>query len=294
MKLDNLPYRILAKLIVGKKIPITDKTYLSILYRASFGKHINWESPVTFNEKLQWMKIYDRQPIYTKLVDKYEVRQVVEKKIGKEFLIPLLGVWDSFEDIDFDKLPKQFVLKCTHDSGSVVICDNKESFDKESAKKKLIAAMKKNYFWKGREWPYYNVTPRIIAEEYIRDIAIDKLNDYKFFCFNGECKFMYVARDRDKGHDKLRFDYYDANYIKLPVRQATHLSSTREYKKPDEFDKMREIAETLSKGLREVRIDLYAVNGKIFFGEYTFFNQGGMVPFVPDKYDEVFGQYIKL
>ena len=269
---------------------LPDRAYLSIKYRLLIGKKLTLKKPQTYNEKLQWLKLYDRNPEYTKMVDKYEVRKYVAEKIGEEYLIPLLGVWDSFDEIDFDKLPEQFVLKCTHDSGGLVICKDKGKFDTESARRKINKCLKRNYFWQSREWPYKNIKPRIIAEKYMVDESGTELKDYKFFCFNGEPKALFIATDRP--HD-TKFDFYDIEFNHLPFTNG-HPNADREIKKPAGFDEMAQLARKLSEGLCHVRIDLYDINGKIYFGEITFFHWSGMTPFEPEEWDYKFGEMIKL
>ena len=226
------------------------------------GKKLNLKNPKTYNEKLQWMKLYDRNPLYTRLVDKYEVKPYVAERIGQEYIIPTLGVWDRVEDIDFDALPDQFVLKCTHDSGGLVICRDKSKLNIEEAKRKLNKSLKNNFFYVGREWPYKNVKPRILAEAYMEDTATAELRDYKFFCFDGVVKAMFVATDRQKEGEEVKFDFYDADYNHLPFRQG-HPNANRPTEKPATFEQMRQLAEKLSRGLPQVRVDLYEVNGKI-------------------------------
>lgn len=272
---------------------LSDKTYLKWQYRTSLHKKLDLKNPKSFNEKLQWLKLYDRKSEYTEMVDKYAVRNYVAEKIGEEYLIPLLGVWDNAEEIDFDALPEQFVLKCNHDSGSVTICKNKKEFDKESAIKNLNERLKKGIFYYGREWPYKNVKPRIIAEQYMVDESGYELKDYKFFCFNGEVKAMFVATDRYVENEETKFDFYDENFNHLPFKQG-HPNAEREIKCPPSFEKMKELASMLSKGIPHVRIDFYDINGQIYFGEITFFHFNGAVPFEPEQWDYTFGEWIKL
>ena len=175
---------------------IPDALYLKLRYWKVFHKPLNLKNPQTFNEKLQWLKLYDRKPEYTCMVDKYKAKQYVAERIGQEYIIPTLGVWDSFDEIDFDALPDQFVLKCTHDSGGLVICQDKKTLDKEAARRRITASLQRNYFWANREWPYKNVKPRIIAEVYMQDTVTAELRDYKFFCFNGTAKLLFIATDR--------------------------------------------------------------------------------------------------
>ena len=270
--------------------PEADKKYLKILFKYLMGKECNFDNPQTYSEKLQWLKIYDRNPLYTQLVDKYEVRKFIEERLGREYLIPCLGVWNHFNEIDFDKLPNQFVLKCTHDSGGFIICKDKSTLDLKQARKKIEHCLKRNYFLNHREWPYKDVKPRIIAEEYTVDESGYELKDYKIFCFDGKPKAMYIATDR--GTD-TKFDFFDTEFHHLPFTNG-HPNADKEIKKPTNFDEMLRIAGILSKGMPEVRVDLYNVNGKILFGEMTFFHWSGLVPFEPEEWDYKFGSWIEL
>ena len=274
----------------------SDKTYLKILYNSYTKKRLHFDNPVTFTEKLQWLKLHNTSEACTHMVDKYAVREFIKEKIGEEYLIPLLGVWSDFDEINFDLLPNQFVLKCTHDSGSVVICRDKSNLDFNSARKKLNKGLKRNYYWRGREYPYKNVQTRIIAEQYTVD-ENDELNDYKFFCFDGEPKMLFYASERfakDKGG--VKFDYYDMNLNHLDIQSYGNLNAKPEnYLKPfPEFEKMKELAQILSDGFAHVRVDLYLVSGRIYFGEMTFHHDGGLVPFIPEKWDHILGEMIKL
>lgn len=282
------------KFIKGKARFLSDKCYLSLLYLASFRKRLNWNNPKTFNEKLQWLKINDRQPLYSKLVDKYEVKKYVAEIIGDKYIIPTLGVWESFDEIDFSLLPNQFVLKCTHDSGGLVVVKDKSQLNKEGARKKLEDSLNKNFYWNSREWPYKNVKPRIIAEKYMEDYETGELRDYKFFCFNGTPEYLFIASDRSKGNSEVKFDYFDADFNRLEMRQSVHPNSTYYIKRPRTFDIMKELASKLSQGIIQVRIDLYEINGQVYFGEYTFFHHGGFVPFIPDRVDLEWGEKIIL
>lgn len=273
---------------------MSDEAYIRMKYHAAMDKKLNLKNPRTFNEKLQWLKLYDRNPLYTQLVDKQGVKEYVADKIGEQYVIPTLGVWDSFDDIDFEMLPNQFVLKCTHDSGGVVIVTDKAKFDCLGAKKKIEDSLAVEFYKTGREWPYKNVPHRIIAEQYMIDERLGELKDYKFFCFNGEPKYLFIASDRNKGKQEVKFDYFDIDFNRLPLRQAAHPNSTYDIERPKTYHEMVRIAAELSKGIPQVRIDLYEVNGHVYFGEYTFFHHGGMVPFVPEEYDYIWGDQITL
>ncbi len=272
---------------------IPDKLFLQLLYRRVFDKELNLENPKTYNEKLQWMKLYGRDPLYTKLVDKYEVKKWVADKIGDQYIIPTLGVWDSFDDIDFEALPNQFVLKCTHDSGGVVIVKDKSKFKINDARRKINTCMKRNYFWDGREWPYKNVKPRIIAEKFMSfgDVSKNDIPDYKFYGFDGKVTALMIATDRQSGHTK--FDFFDRDFNFLPFRWG-HDHAVLRPSKPENYDQMIEIAEKLSVGFPHVRVDLYNINGKIYFGELTFTHWSGFCPFEPEEWDYKFGSWITL
>lgn len=270
---------------------IPDKLYLQMLYRRVFNKKLDLENPQGYNEKLFWLKLYDRRPEYTTMVDKYAVKQYVADRIGEEYVIPTLGVWNKPEDIEWEKLPDQFVLKCTHDSGGLVICRDKEKLDIQSAMKKLRKSLKTNYYKAGREWPYKNVPRRIIAEKYMEDKSVGELPDYKFFCFDGVVKALFIGTERGTGD--VKFDYYDADFNHLDLVQI-HPMSGKDLPKPQHFEKMKELASKLSKGLPQVRVDFYNINGDIYFGELTFFHHGAVIPFHPESWDYTFGSWINL
>ncbi len=272
---------------------LSDKAYLKLIYEARMGKKLNLKNPQAYNEKLQWLKLYDRNPKYVKLVDKFEVKEFITQILGEQYVIPTLGVWDKFEDINFDALPNQFVLKCTHDSGGLVICKDKATLDKAKAKEKIEKSLRTNYYWRGREWPYKNLKPRIIAEKYMVDESGYELKDYKFFCFDGEVKALFIAKDRQKQGEETKFDFFDENFNHLPFTNG-HPNSEPPYFKPEKFEEMKEIAKRLSKGIPQVRIDLYNINGQIYFGEITFFHWSGTTPFKPEEWDYKFGEWIKL
>lgn len=271
---------------------IPDKLFIQMKYYSVFGKINNFKEPETFNEKLQWLKLYDRNPIYTNLVDKYEVRKYIAKTIGEQYLIPLIGVWDKYEDIDFSKLPNQFVLKCTHDSGGLVICTDKSKFDFETAKKKINESLNRNFYYKCREWPYKNIKPRIICEKYMVDESGVELKDYKFMCFNGEVKCSFVCLNRNLS-EGLNVDFYDIDWNSMPFERH-YPSSGKVIPKPKNYNKMIEFAERLSKDIMFVRVDFYEVNGKLYFGELTFYPGSGLEEFTPESYDYLLGSWIDL
>lgn len=272
---------------------VSDKSYLKIAFWARMHKKLDLEHPKSFSEKLQWLKLYDRNPRYTQLCDKYEVKAIVGDIIGHEYLIPTLGVWEKFEDIDFSKLPERFVLKCTHDSGGVIVCKDKSKLNYKKVHRKINACLRHNFFWGMREWPYKDIKPRIIAEQYMEDNASGELRDYKFFCFDGKVKALFIASDRMTQGEETKFDFFDADYNHLPFRNG-HPNASVLPNKPLNFDKMKELAAQLSAGYPQVRVDLYEVNGKVYFGELTFFHWSGMTPFEPEDWDYKFGEWLTL
>lgn len=272
---------------------IPDKTYLKILYYAYLGKKLNINNPRTFNEKLQKLKLCNRKKEYTTYVDKYAVRKHITEMIGEEHLIDLLGVYDKFEDIDFDTLPNQFVLKCTHDCGGNVICKDKEQLDIEAAKKKISRCLKRNYYYHGREFPYKNVKPRIICEKYMVDQSGAELKDYKFMCFNGEVKCLFICLNRNS-ETGLNIDIYDTEWNLMPFQRPNHPNSGTVIPKPKNFDRMVKFAEKLSKDIPFVRVDFYEIDSKLYFGELTFFPGSGYEEFTPESYDYLLGSWIEL
>lgn len=270
-----------------------DEEYLKKLFRLKMGYSLNLDDPKTFSEKIQWLKLYDRKPEYTKMVDKYEVKKYVADHIGGEYLIPTLGVWNHFNEIDFDKFPDQFVLKCTHDSHGLSICKDKTKWNKREAKKKLEQGLHRNYYYGLREWPYKNVKPRILAEKYMEDAETKELRDYKFFCFNGQVRAMFIATDRQDSSTDTKFDFFDMKGNHLPFTNG-HPNAQPCPQLPVNFNRMQELAEVLSKDIPHVRVDFYEVNKKIYFGEITFFHWSGLKPFDPPEWDRIFGEWIDL
>ena len=269
-----------------------DIAYLKISYQYYFNQKLNLENPKTFNEKIQWLKLYDRNPKYTMLVDKYEVKNYIENKLGIEYVIPTIGIWNSFDEIDFNQLPNKFVLKCTHDSGGIIVCQDKNNFDYKNAKRKLEKHLKQNFFYRAREWPYKNVKPRIIAEKYMEDSS-GGLIDYKFFCFNGYVDNVMICLDRHINDPKFYFFNEKWELLRLNIR-GKEAPNDYTVPKPDCIDKMFQIASELSKNIPFVRIDLYECNGCIYFGEFTFFPQGGYdINLLPET-DLYFGNLITL
>ncbi len=272
---------------------LPDRLYLQLLYYKHFRKFIDFNNPRTFNEKLQWLKLNDRQPIYTTLVDKLKMKDWLKSKVGDGYTIPTLGVWDKPEDIEFDKLPNQFVLKWNHDSGSIVICKDKENFDKAEAIAKLRHGAQFNGFWYGREWPYLNVPPKVFAEPYMEDSATHELRDYKVFTFNGEAKLLLIASERQKPGVDTKFDFYDMNLEHVDMRNQ-HENAAIPPEPPQSFPIMKELAEKISKGFVHLRVDFYEVDGKVYIGELTLYHGSGIMTFSPDKWYKILGDWIDL
>lgn len=268
-----------------------DKSFIMWEYFSGMRKFPNIENPTTYNEKLQWLKLNDIHPEYGELVDKATAKDHVAKEIGEEHIIPTLGVWSTFDEVDFDSLPNQFVLKTTHDSGGVVVCKDKTTFNKEKARKKIEKSLKNDYFLVHREYPYKYVKPRVLAEQYMVDESGTELKDYKFFCFNGKCKMLFVATGRGAGD--VRFDFFDTEFNHLPFQQG-HPWADHPTQKPKGFEKMIELAEKLSVKYPHVRVDFYDINGQVYFGELTFFHFSGNVPFVPEEWDYKIGDWLTL
>lgn len=270
-----------------------DKQYLKMMFRLKMGYPLNLKKPQTFNEKLQWLKLYNRRPEYTQMVDKYAVKEYVAKIIGEKYIIPTIGVWDKFDQINFSSLPELFVLKTTHGGGGggVVICNNKDNFDISDARQKLNRSLSGNIYNSLREWPYKDVKKRIIAEKYICDEK-NELKDYKFFCFNGKVQFFKIDFDRFIEHHA---NYYDRAGNLLPFGEADFLPKPEILLDiPYNLSEMIQIAEKLAANIPFIRVDLYNIKGKIYFGEMTFFPSSGLGQFLPKKYDYILGELIKL
>lgn len=294
IKLYKNPYKIVSH-FGGTKVLnlLPDRLYLKLIYKAEMGKKLNLQKPITFNEKLQWLKINDRNPLYTNLVDKYEVRYYVEQILGKKYIIPLLNLYNSFDEIDFNKLPKQFVLKCTHDSGGVVICRDKNSFNVKMAKEIINRSLKRNYYYWGREWPYKNIKPRIICEEIIKTDNGKAPIDYKFHCFNGEPDNVMLCIGRETNNTKFYFfseDWKLLRYNKSGINAPNDFTLP----KPKMMNEMFDIARKLSSGLPFVRVDLYCENDIIYFGELTFFPESGFDSNLLESTDILFGNKIDI
>ena len=286
--------RVLSKVIQKFFYLLPDRIYLQIVFRLEMGYKLDLDNPQTFSEKLQWLKLYNRKPEYTTMVDKAAVKEYVAKIIGKEHIIPTLGVWDRFEDIDFDSLPNQFVLKTTHGGGNtgVVICKDKSSFDMASAKAKLNKSLRSCIYRRYKEWPYKDVKHKIIAEEYITD-SNGELNDYKFSTYNGEATDVMICLERNSGDTK--FYFFDSNWNLLRYnKRGKSAPSDFTVPRPQNMDKMFDIAAALSTNIPYLRVDLYNVDGKIYFGELTFFPQSGFDRNLLKETEILFGSRIKL
>lgn len=277
---------------------LPDKAYLSLRYRALMGEWIDWKNPKKYQEKLQWLKVNNRNPLYTTMVDKIEVKQYVAKKIGEKYVIPTLGVWDNFDDINFDALPNQFVLKTNNGGGNtgVVVCTDKSTFDIKEAKIKIKHSQKISIYNLFREWPYKNVNPRIFAEAYMTDdtdFNKDGLSDYKFTCFNGHADNVMVCTDRNTGNTK--FYFYDQKWNLLPFNvRGKNTDPLFKLPKPACMDEMFEIAGKLSEGIPFLRVDLYCINERPYFGETTFYPASGFDPNILPETELLFGNKINL
>lgn len=272
-----------------------DEMFLKLKYRGTIGHRLNLDSPKTFNEKLQWLKLHDRKPIYTTMVDKYAVKKYVAERIGKQYIIPTLGVWKHFDDIDFDKLPNQFVLKCTHDSGGLVICKDKEKFDIQAARKKITKSLKTNYYYNGREWPYKNVKPRIIAEQYLDCPGKIVPEDYKIYCMNGEPKYIVVFHNRFDNDKELSETVYDRDWTPQHISLDEHFAVSDVIEsKPKCFDELIRLTNILCTGIPQVRVDFYIVGNQIYFGEITLYTASGFQKMIPEEMDLKLGKLIYL
>lgn len=290
--LTDKDYRFLIHARLGKYDSMPDEEYLKRKFKVCIGKELDLEEPRTFNEKLQWLKLYDRKPEYTQMVDKYRAREYIAQTIGEEYLIPLLGAWDDPEDIDFDALPDQFVLKCNHNSGTgMCICKDKPKLDIEKVRKDLRKGLAQDYYLTGREWPYKNVPRKIIAEKFMVDESGVELKDYKVFCFDGEPKAIQVDFDRFTEHKR---NVYSTQWELLEVGIEYPRDPSRIIEKPKKLEEMLRLAQKLSAGIPHVRVDFYIIEDKIYFGELTFYHGSGYERFVPEEWGHVFGGWIKL
>lgn len=290
--LTDKDYRTMILSGSGYRLWLSDREFLTRKYRYHMGKAPDLVSPRTYTEKLQWLKLYDHRPGYTAMVDKHLAKELVAEKIGSEYVIPTLGVWDRPEDINLDALPDRFVIKCTHDSGGLVICKDKSQLDWEAAKKKLARCLRRDYYQVHREWPYKDVRRRIIAEAYMEDLGDGELRDYKFFTFGGEPRVLYIAQGRGKGEPTVA-DFFDMEFRHLPFT-IDHDMAPELPHPPKELELMRQLAAKLSEGTPQLRVDFYEVDGKVYFGEMTFFHCSGFAGFHPESWDETFGDWVTL
>ncbi len=279
----------------GRYDKMSDEEFLKKAFKVHMGYELDLENPRTFNEKLQWLKLYDRNDLYTKVVDKYLVKNWISDIIGTECIIPTLGVWDRFEDIDFDKLPDKFVLKTTHDSGTVIICKDKSSFRIGEAKKRIEKSLANNFFLGGREWPYKNVMPRVISEQYIEDkFRTGQINDYKVFVFEGTACLIQVDFDRFTDHHR---NFYDLNWNYVPFTIGYPTNPARIIDRPECLGKLIDKAEKISMALNNphfIRTDFYIIEKQIYFGEVTFYHGSGFKTFNPPEWDRILGDKIVL
>lgn len=277
---------------IGFYNKMSDEKYIKKEFKLRMGYNLDLQNPQTFNEKLQWLKLNDRNPTYTKMVDKYEVKKYVASIIGEKYIIPTLGVYNDFDDIDFNKLPNQFVIKCTHDSGGLVICKDKSKLKITKVKRKINEFLERKYFYIHREWPYKNVKPRIIIEKYMCTKKQKELIDYKFFCFNGNPKIILVCSERFSSNNMCE-TWFDDKWNFLDIIESSHRVD-KTIKKPINLSKMMEFSKKLSKDIPFVRVDFYEINGKTYFGELTFFPASGFERFEPKEWDYKLGEMLKL
>lgn len=277
----------------GKYDHLSDEEYLRRRFRYGFKRELNLDAPSSFSEKLQWLKLYDRRPEYTQMVDKLAAKDYVASKIGGEYIIPTLGVWERFEDIDFDTLPDQFVLKCTHGSADLVICRDKAKLDMNKANKRLSGSLKRDFYMRSREWPYKNVPRKIIAEKYMEDAESADLRDYKFYCFNGNPEFLYLS-EALADHARARISFVSMAWEQMPFKRNDYAAFEILPERPKNFELMIELCKKLSAGIPFLRVDLYEINGKVYFGELTFFPGSGFTPLEPEEWDYKLGSWLKL
>lgn len=289
------PRQFVTALCIRCSALFSDEAYLKLIHRLELRKKLDLENPITYNDKLQWLKLYCHRPEFTMMADKVAVKEFVAERIGREYVAPLLGVWNSVKEIDWEALPRQFVLKTNHDGGNfgVVICRDKASFNRAKAEKRLRASLHRNTYLLGREWPYKNIPRRVFAEEYIEDKGHLELMDYKFYCFDGKVKIVFIASGRQTLKE-VCIDYYDTDGNHIKGLRQSHPNAPVPPAKPLHFELMKELAEKLSVGIPHVRVDFYEANGKVYFSELTFFPYGGWAAFYPEEYDDILGGYITL
>ncbi len=291
--LTNPDYRFLLAAMKGKKDSVSDKEYITRIFHARMDAKLDLDNPVTFNEKMQWIKLYDRRPEQTVMVDKYLAREYISQRIGDEYLVPLVGVWENPDDIDFDSLPDKFVLKCNHNSGlGMCICHDKSTLDREKVVEGLKKGLAEDYYLMGREWPYKNVPRRVICEELLEDNVMGELVDYKFFCFDGEVYCTFVSTDRATKQG-IKVSFFDREWKILPFKKR-YPSIRENFPKPVNYDKMVEISALLSKTFPFLRVDFYEVEGRLYIGELTFCPGSGFEPFYPEEWDTILGNMVTL
>ena len=272
---------------------IPSRFYLQLMHKRRTGEWMSFANPRTYTEKLQWLKLHDREAAYLNMVDKYEAKKYVGERIGNEHIVPLLGVWDNADSIDFNKLPDQFVLKCTHNSGGLIVCTDKSSLDIEAARRKLNKQLSENFYWHGREWTYKHIRPRVIAEKYMQDTRLHDLRDYKFFTFNGVPKIVHIVSNRQVKDEETYGDFFDMDYNHLDLTMG-HDNAPVPPEKPVNFEKMKEYSVLLARNTKHLRVDFYEVDGQLYFGELTFFQDCGFSDVQPPELNAVIGSRINL
>lgn len=271
-----------------------DRMHMRLRWYLHFGTRLELDNPQGFNEKLNWLKLHDRKPLYTTMVDKYGAKKYVAERIGEEYIIPTYGVWERFDDIDFDSLPEQFVLKCTHDSGGLVICRDKSTFDMDKARRKINASLKRDFYATVREWPYKDVPRRIIAEKYMEDERNGRsLVDYKFYCFGGEPQFLYISQGLED-HKTARISFVTLDWAFAPYQRSDYAPFTELPEKPEHFEEMVSLCRKLAAGHSFLRVDLYQINGRVYFSELTFYPCGGLMPFGTPEQNLQMGSLLHL
>ncbi|MBO5621024.1 MAG: glycosyl transferase [Butyrivibrio sp.] len=271
---------------------VSDVECVKAIYYAATGNHVDLERPTKFNEKLQWLKVYDRNPLYQTLTDKLAVKEYVKKIIGEKYIVPTIGIWDTFEDIDFTKLPNQFVLKCTHDSGSAVVVNDKQNIDLEELSKRFSKALSIDYYYVGREHGYKNIPRKIIAEPKLNGDSVKDIKDYKVFTFDGDPRIVQVDYDRFHSHTRIMYDAKDWKSLGFSTMYPYDASKIEE--KPAKLEEMLELSRILSKGIPHVRVDFYIVGDRVYFGEMTFHHGGGCEKFSDENWNDTMGEWIRL
>lgn len=272
---------------------IPDKLMIKLQYKIATGNKLNLKEPKRFTEKLQWYKLYYRKPLLTQCADKYEVREYIKEKGLEDILVPLYGVYNSSKDIKFENLPNKFVLKTSNGSHTNILCEDKSKIDISNVREVLDEWLNKRPVKAGREWAYYNIKPRIICEKYLEKDENNDLIDYKFYCFNGKVYCLEVIAER-YFEDGMKIGIYDLEFNRLPYKDSDGGELRYDIEKPNNFEKMIEIAEKLSEDFPQVRVDLYNIEGKIVFGELTFYDGSGYSKYIPDEFDFILGKQFKL